>query len=90
MFALVLSQSKYLRVREGITAKDIERVLGIPLQGEVYAGLIIRLPERKYKIYLASVGESYEVIAQKLGVGINELKKINGNKNIYPFCKVYY
>lgn len=88
MFTLVTDRSRYFRVRRQ-SAEEIEQTFKAPVLGKVFAGAIICLPEKPLKSYTASVGDTYRTIAEKLGAGEEELKRINGFKPVYPTCKLF-
>ncbi len=88
MFSLELARCGYLRVRKGVTAGDIEAAFCCPV-GEVCVGLIIKIPLKPLKIIRAEVGDDYKKIAAKHRIDEEELKKLNGNKPVYPTKKIY-
>lgn len=87
MFTLTMQKCGYFRVKEGQTAEEIERVLRVPVAGEVFSGRIIVL-EGNYILHIARVGEGYKSIAARYGVDEEELKRVNSFKAIYPTCRV--
>jgi acetone carboxylase gamma subunit len=89
MFLLQLSKSKYIRVRKGVNANEIQENFNLPVSN-VYEGQIIKLPKIDYKIYLCVPNDTYEKISKKLCVDCERLIEVNGNKPLYPFCKIYY
>ncbi len=89
MFTLVTDKSRYFRVKRGQVSEDIEKALGMPVIGEVFAGEIIPVIDIKLTLYTAAVGDTYRSIALKTGADEATLKKINGGKHIYPTCKLF-
>lgn len=89
MFTLVTDKSRYFRVKRGQVSEDIEKALGMPVIGEVFAGEIIPVIDIKLMLYTAAVGDTYRSIALKTGADEATLKKINGGKHIYPTCKLF-
>ena len=87
MFTLTMQKCGYFRVKEGQTAEEIERVLRVPVAGEVFSGRIIAL-EGNYILHIARAGEGYKSIAARYGVDEEELKRVNSFKAIYPTCRV--
>jgi len=87
MFTLTMQKNGYFRVKDGQTAEEIERVLSVPVSGEVFSGRII-VTEGNYAIHTARAGEGYKTIAARYGVDEEELKRINSFKTIYPTCSV--
>lgn len=51
------------------------RLSGRTRQSPLYAGDVLTLPS--YKTYVAQPGDGYLAIAQKLGVDVNRLLRIN-------------
>ena len=89
MFTLVTDRSKYFRVKRGQSAADIEKVFGIPVNGEVFSGKIIPLNSGKFVRYCAAVGDTYRTVALKFGVDEGLLKEVNGNAPVYPTRKLF-
>lgn len=87
MFTLTMQKNGYFRVKDGQTAEEIERVLSVPVSGEVFSGRII-VTEGNYAIHTARAGEGYKTIAARYGVDEEELKRTNSFKTIYPTCSV--
>lgn len=88
MFALKLARCGYLRVRKGVTAVEIEAAFCCPV-GEACSGQIIKIPSIPLKVIRAEVGDDYKKIAEKHCLDEEELKKLNGNKPVYPTKKIY-
>jgi hypothetical protein len=88
MFKLILDRGDYLRVRRGVTAKDIEGVYRCPVLAEIFNGAIVTLPHNEFEVYAVRVGESFKSISQKINVSEEELIRLNG-KVIYPTKKIY-
>ena len=89
MFTLITDRSRYFKVKRGQSAREIERMLNTPICGEVFAGRIIEVVQQPLKTVTADVGDSYRTIALKCGVPESEIMEINGNKPIYPTCKIF-
>lgn len=89
MFTLVTDRSKYFRIKKGQSGGEIERVFNIPVNGRVYAGRIIEMPDNEFVCYTVEVGDTYRSIALKFGVAEDELRIRNGNKPVYPTCKLF-
>ena len=89
MFTLYLERGRYIRVRSGVTKRDIEREFSFPVHAEVFAGAVIAvLPEPNGYCY-ALPCDDYNAIAQREGVDEGELKKLNASSPIYPAKKVW-
>lgn len=88
MFTLVTDQSKYFRVKRGQSAREVEEALSVPVVGAVFPGRIVETGVL-YKLYRATVGESYSSIALKFSVDEQELKTLNGFKPVYPTCRIF-
>lgn len=89
MFTLETDKSKYFRVKRGQSAKEIERFFNLPVNGEVFGGRIIYLTDENFVSYTATVGDTYKTIALKFGADEEKLKNLNGNKPVYPTCKIF-
>lgn len=89
MFTLVTDRSKYFRVKRGQSAGDIEKVLKTPVSGCVFEGRIIEVAEGNFTLYTARVGDTYRTVALKFGADEEKLKRANGNKPVYPTCKLF-
>ena len=89
MFTLVTQKSKFYRVKRGQTKSSVEKELGFPVYGSFFAGKIIPVFEKKFKVYSAAVGDTYKSIAEKFQSDEQELKTFNGGKPVYPTCKIF-
>ncbi|MCD8040322.1 MAG: LysM peptidoglycan-binding domain-containing protein [Clostridia bacterium] len=89
MYQLVLEKSKYYRVKKGQTALMIEKAFSVPVNGNVYEGMIIALPQQTFTVYRAAAGDTYKSVAAKFGVDEELLKSVNGNRAVYPTCRLY-
>ncbi len=89
MFTLVTDRSKYFRVKRGQCAKEIENVFDFPVNGRAFAGAIVVIGEKNLVRYTAKVGDTYRTVALKFGTDEDRLKSINGNKPVYPTCKLF-
>ncbi len=88
MFTLINEHGKYLKVRRGQSLTELENELGAPVAGELFAGRIIERGQR-CGVYFVKPLDSYKVIAEKLGVDEGELRKLNGDKRIYPKLRLF-
>jgi len=88
MFTLTMQKCGYFRVKDGQTAEEIERVLRVPVSGEVFSGRII-VSGGSYTLHTARAGEGYKSIAARYGVDEEELKRANSFKPVYPTCRVF-
>ena len=89
MFTLITDRSRYFKVKRGQSRKDIEGVLNTPVREEPFAGRIIKVEEEPIFAVTADVGDSYRTIAVNHGVPELYLKELNGNKPVYPTCKIF-
>ena len=87
MFTLTMQKCGYFRVKEGQTAEEIERVLCVPVSGEVFSGRII-VTDGSYILHVVKAGEGYKSIAARYGTDEEELKRVNSHKSVYPTCRV--
>lgn len=67
----------------------MENALSVPVTGKVFAGRIIKAGTRQYIRYTAEVGDTYHTVALRFRTDEESLKKINGNKPVYPTCKLF-
>jgi spore germination protein YaaH len=89
MFTLILSRTTFIRVRKGVKSCDIERVYLCPRPADLFEGQILQLPKKPMCMYRVGAGESYLSIADKFSVSEEEIKRVNGDKQLYPTCKIY-
>ena len=89
MFTLVTDKSEYFRVKRGQSRAEVENALSVPVTGKVFAGAIIKAGKRQYARYTAEVGDTYKTVALKFRADEEDLKRINGNKPVYPTCKLF-
>ena len=87
MFTLATDNAKFLRVRRGASASELEAQLSRPV-GDIFTGAIVERGEKLFP-YRAKPLETYLTIAEKFGVSEDELKSINFFRQIYPTCKIY-
>lgn len=87
MFLLQLERGKYLRIRKGVKAEQIEKAFSIPVIGELSQGMIVEIGKQKRFKY-AVAGESFKTLAKMYGCDETELKKINGGI-IYPTKRIW-
>lgn len=86
MQMLQLEKSKFYRVKKGQTAKQIENALSIPANC-CFDGAIIAL--ENCAEHVVQPFENYSTIATKTGVQEDVLKNFNGNRPLYPSCKIF-
>lgn len=87
MFSLTLERGRFLRIRKGVTAKDISAVFLCP-SNEVFCGEIIKLsPPKRYCYALA--GDSYATISRREGVDEALLRAENSARTVYPTLKIW-
>ena len=87
MFSLTLERGRYLRIRKGVTEKDVTCVFSFP-QGKVFCGEIIRLsPPKRYCYALA--GDTYATISRRERVDEALLRAANCARAVYPTLKVW-
>lgn len=88
MFSLKVERGRFLVVRENADANELMDIYSMPVSGELYEGRIIEvLPLSGY--CRATVGDSYEKIAQRTGCDLEKLKKINENAAVYPTKRIW-
>lgn len=88
MFALIMENYRYFRVKSGQSASDIERELNLPVTGALFGGRILRA-DKKCRIYTVKVGDTYSAICQREGVDEETLKELNSCAPLYPTKKLY-
>lgn len=87
MFSLTLERGRFLRIRKGVTEKDVSAVFGFP-QGKVFCGEIIKLfPPKRYCYALA--GDTYATISRRERVDEALLRAQNDARAVYPTLKVW-
>ena len=91
---LKLEEKKLHIVKRGQTLSEVARAYQIPefalakengLTGELYAGQVLILPEKKGNYYTAQAGDDYALLC---GSKENYEQK-NGTKILYPQMKVW-
>lgn len=87
MFSLTLERGRYLRIRKGVTEKEVSAVFGCPAP-KVFCGGIIKLSPPKRYLY-AMAGDTYASIARKVGVDEALLRAENGGRAVYPTLKIW-
>ena len=87
MFTLVTDRSKYFRVKRGQTKAEVEAALCVPVKN-FFCGAIAEVGD-KMEIYVCRPLESYTTVSRKFGVPVEELKRINFSKPVYPSCKLF-
>ena len=88
MFALERENYTYFRVKKGQSASDIERELQIPVQGATFAGQIMEA-DKKFRIYIVKVGDTYRSVSLKEGVNEERLKELNFFAPLYPTKRLF-
>lgn len=88
MFTLVTDRNKYFRVKRGQRPKELEDAFGVPVPDGVFAGMII-VASGDYVRYTAEVGDTYRTVALRFGADEELLRQTNGNKPVYPTCKLF-
>lgn len=88
MFTLETAKSKFFRVREGVSAGQIESALSVPVCGELYAGRLLFTGAR-YRLYRARAGDTYASVARAAGVEEERLRAVNGSRAIYPTRRIF-
>ena len=89
MFTLITDRSRYFKIKRGQSSGEIEEVLNTPVCGKPFVGRIIRVADERLFKVTADVGDTYRTIAVKYGADETHLKEINGNKPVYPTCKIF-
>ena len=88
MFALIRENYRYFRVKSGQSIGDIERELQIPVSGAIFGGRILRA-DKKCRVYVVKVGDTYQSICLKEGVDEETVKELNSCAPLYPTKKLY-
>lgn len=83
---LISGTGKLYRVKSGQTAQEVEYALGCPANS-CFEGAVIAV--ERCSVHVAGPFESYKAIAARYGVEEEALKNFNGNRPIYPTCKIY-
>ena len=76
-----------MRIRKGVTDKDVSAVFGCP-SPKVFCGEIIKLSPPKRYLY-ALAGDTYATISRRAGVDEALLRAENGSKAVYPTLKIW-
>ena len=87
MFSLTLERGRFLRIRKGVTDKEVSSVFGCP-SPKVFCGEIIKLSPPKRYCY-ARVGDTYETVSKREGVDETRLRAENGGRALYPTLKIW-
>lgn len=87
MFSLTLERGRYLRIRKGVTDKDVSAAFCCPAD-KVFCGKIIELSPPKRFVY-ALAGDTYGAIARRERVNEELLRKENGDRAVYPTLKIW-
>ena len=77
----------YLRIRKGVTEKEVSAVFGCP-SPKVFCGEIIKLSPPKRFLY-ALAGDTYATIARREGVDETLLRAENNARAVYPTLKIW-
>ena len=86
MQMLQLDRSRFYRVKKGQTSKQIEKVLFVPANC-CFEGAVISV--ENCKEYVVQPFETYSTIGAKFGIKVDMLKNFNGNRPLYPSCKIF-
>lgn len=87
MFSLTLERGRYLRIRKGVTEKEVSDVFCCPSR-KVFCGEIIKLsPPRRYCYALA--GDTYATVSEREGVDEALLRAENNARAVYPTLKIW-
>lgn len=87
MISLTLERGRYLRIRRGVTDKEVSVVFGCPVPN-VFCGEIIKLSPPKRYCY-ARVGDTYATVSKREGVDETLLRAQNDGKVLYPTLKIW-
>ena len=80
MFTLILERGSYIRVRGNVKKCDIEREFSFSVNAEVFEGAIIAVLPQPQGYCYARPCDSYASIAEREGVGEEELKKLHSDE----------
>ena len=83
---LQLDRGKFYRIKNGQTLREVEKVFCIPVN-ECFGGAVIEISD--CKIHTVKPFETYAVIAQSYETEEESLKNFNGNRPLYPTCKIF-
>lgn len=78
-----------MRVRRGVTKNMLESAFGCPVAGSVFEGAILPLLPPPAGFCYAQPWDSYESIAARENVAVEELKELNGEAPLYPTRKIW-
>ncbi len=87
MFTLVKDKSRFFRVKQGQSDREVELALNTPVSG-VFGGAIIEAAE-DFLVYVATPRDSYRSLSEMFGVSEDELRKINFGRPVYPTCRLF-
>lgn len=83
---LQLERNKFYRVKSGQTVREVEKILGVPLNN-CYGGAIINVQD--CSTHTVQPFETYASIAKRYGIEEELLKEFNGARPLYPTCKIF-
>ena len=83
---LILDRRQFYRVKRGQTAREVEQTLQSPAT-DCYCGALIAAESCIQ--YTVQPFETYLSIAERYALDVEELKKFNGNRLLYPSCRIF-
>lgn len=83
---LQLDRGKFYRIKGGQTARDVEKILTVPVN-ECFDGAVITITD--CRLYTVQPFETYAAIAKKYGIEEEMLINFNGKRPLYPTCKIF-
>ena len=86
MQKLILDRRQYYRVKRGQSAREIEKTLECPAN-DCFSGAIIST--ENCTLYTVQPFETYASIASKYSLNGEKLKEFNGNRPLYPSCRIF-
>lgn len=86
MGELQLDMGGFYRIKGKQTAQEVEKNLSSPVN-YCFAGAIVPVVECSH--YSVQPFDTYKSIAENYGMEEEELKKFNGNRPLYPCCKIF-
>lgn len=86
MHKLQLERCAFYRIKRGQTSRQIEKVLSVPVNS-CFEGAVIAL--ENCTVYIVQPFETYSAIAAKFGKEEANIKNFNGDRPLYPSCKIF-
>ena len=83
---LILDRRQFYRVKRGQTAREVEKTLAHPAN-DCFSGAVIA--KESCNPYTVQPFETYSSIAAKYSLDGEELKKFNGDRPLYPSCRIF-